>query len=253
MQLSLIPKTLGKLVKQNSPLTLTVLGSAGVLITAALAIKATPKAVSILECEKRKTQQDKVPPLKVVQLVWKEYIPAISWGVVTLAAIGSAHTIHSRRSAALIGAYTITDTAFREYKDAVRTELGEKTETKIYDAVAKKTIEEHPPKETLLIGEEDTETLCYDSLTGRYFRSSIETIRAAQNDVGEAILNDTYASQNDFYDRIGLPPADIGEILGWTIDNRLRVVFSSMLTEKNKPCLVLNYQEQPRPNYYRLG
>lgn len=114
MKLSLIPNTLGKLVDKNSPLVLAVVGSAGVLITAAMAINATPKAVSILEWEKRKIQQDKVPPLKVVQLVWKEYIPAIAWGAVTIGAIWSAHTIHSQRSAALIGAYTITDTAFRE-------------------------------------------------------------------------------------------------------------------------------------------
>ena len=81
--------------------------------------------------------------------------------------------------------------------------------------------------------------------------SSMETLRKVQNDMNKIILDDMYASLNDFYYRIGLDPMNLGEELGWTIDGLIELKFSSRLSEDGQPCLVVNYETLPRSDFYR--
>ena len=104
-------------------------------------------------------------------------------------------------------------------------------------------------KEVIIAG--NGAVLCYDSLTGRYFNSSVETLRKAQNDINaEAIMNQ-YASQNDFYRMVDLPLLALGEEAGWRPDNLLELDFSTQLTEDGRPCLVVGYSTAPIRGYWK--
>ena len=83
------------------------------------------------------------------------------------------------------------------------------------------------------------ETLCYDVLSGRYFKSDIEKIR-------EAI--------NDLYYAIGLPDIKLGEALGWNIDKGyIDVQFGTHLAANGTPCLVLAFNVAPQYGYNILS
>ena len=66
-------------------------------------------------------------------------------------------------------------------------------------------------------------------------------------------VGDMYCSLNDFYDEIGLSHTDMGDELGWSIeDGLLDIDFGSQITDDGEPCIVLHYNISPKYNYYTL-
>jgi hypothetical protein len=243
--------------KNNSPTILSGAAIAGVITTAILTAKATLKASQQLDDaslaknagKESKEGWEDLTRREIAETCWKTYAPAGLSGAATIACIVGANQIGLRRNAALLGAYTLADTAFREYKDEVLAQLGETKEQKVRDGIAKKQLEENPvTNTTVIVGGGDQ--LCYDSLTGRYFRGDIETIRQAANEINRSIVGgNMYASQNEFYGFLGLGPVTLGDELGWNLDNFIDLVFSSHLADDGRPCLAIGYKSLPRKDY----
>ena len=97
------------------------------------------------------------------------------------------------------------------------------------------------------------DVLCYDAYAGRYFRSDVEKIRKAQNDINEQILHSNYASLSDLYQLIGLESTAVSEEVGWNTDKMLEIKFTTALTDDNKPCLVINFEVSPARQYFRFS
>ena len=67
-------------VSKHSPEILTGIGIAGMITTTVLAVKATPKAIKLIEAEKRVKHVDTLSPIDTVKTAWKCYIPAAITG-----------------------------------------------------------------------------------------------------------------------------------------------------------------------------
>lgn len=257
MNVTALSKAATKAVVDNSPAILTAVAVTGTASTAILAAKGGIKASQALlerDLETRLSEFTKKEQfLDDVKTTWKFYIPAATTGLMTVACIVGATTVNNKRNAALISAYSLSEKAFVEYKDKVVETIGEKKNVTIQDEVARDRIKNNPPVKERILATGKGDKLCYESWTGRYFYSDIETIRQAQNDVNEEILNSMSASLNEFHDRIGLEPSQAGEEVGWTTDRMLRVQFSSMLTEDSTPCLVVGYEVTPVRGFHKLG
>lgn len=248
-------------VTKNAPSILTGLGVVGVVTTTALAVQATPKAINEIDALKTIASRRRDIPKEDVVLskkdifyaTWKLYIPTAISGIATISAIFGSHYAHARRGAAIAGAYAVADKALQEYQTSVKEFLGEKEHQKVLDKVVEKEVEKNPPSSEITLSTDESKVLCYDTITGRYFKSDIETIRRAENDINEIILKDMYASLNDFYERIGLQRTSMGETLGWNLDRMLNLSFSSTLTVDSKPCLSVLYDTYPVLDYYKLS
>jgi hypothetical protein len=248
-------KTLGRAIQKNSPAILTAMGVAGTISTAVLAVKGTPQALRIIE-EKEHNDAglyEKISNWEKVKATYPCYIPAASVAAVTITCIIAGNSISTKRNAAIMSLYSLTETGFREYQDKVIETIGAQKEQKVRDEVAQDRVRNNPvsEREVIIIG--GGNVLCYDSISGRYFMSDVETIRRSVNDINEIVLSNGYASQNDFYAAIGLPRAMVGEELGWTPDNMLNVEFSAVLAEDGKPCMALNYRMFPTRGYYIMS
>ena len=91
--------------------------------------------------------------------------------------------------------------------------------------------------------DEDKKPLFYDSTSGRYFRSTINDIDKAVNELNKQMMNDMCIRLNDFYNEIGLDRIKIGEDLGWNIDKGLiEVHYDSTIADNDEPCIVLDYE-----------
>jgi hypothetical protein len=241
-------KTIQQQISKNSPSILAGLGAAGVVSTAILAVKATPQALILLESEayRHKCQPHELEPLEVIQAAYKPYIPAILSGVLTIGAIVSSNSINLKRNAALVGLYSIAVEGLQEYQRKVIETIGEKKELDIRDEIAQDKLKANPVenKEIYLLG---GDALFYDSLSGRYFKSSMETVRKSQNDFNHDLLTEMYKPLNDFYDLIGLEDTEMGRNQGWNVDNgQLDIQFSTKLATNGEPCVVLTYKVGPR-------
>lgn len=90
--------------KRNSSTFLTVVGAVGVIATSVMAVKATPKALLLIN-EEKNTKGGDLTKLEVIKATWPVYIPAAVTGVATITCIFGSNIIDKKRQAALTSAY----------------------------------------------------------------------------------------------------------------------------------------------------
>ncbi len=193
MKLASVTKSIQKSLKKHAPEILTGIGIAGMISAAVMAVRATPKALRLMDGEKNyrlrnnqtrlygdeeveglvkvdvsgngERRHYRLPYKDAVKLAWKCYIPSAATGVLSAVCLIGASSVHIRRNAVLATAYSLSETAFREYSEKVVETIGEKKEREIRDSVAEDKIKKDPvsKKEVVITGKGDT--LCHDSYT----------------------------------------------------------------------------------------
>ena len=235
---------------KHSPEILIGLGVAGLLGTTVLAVRETPKVLKLLENKKNELDVEKLSIKDTVKTVWKNYIPCAVLAVTSVACIVGASNISARRNAALAEAYAIGNKAFSDYKEEVINLLGEEKEKEIKERVADKLLKENPVTSKEVIITDNNEHLCYDEITGRYFKSSQNKIKEAQNVINDRLRDEMWVSLNDLYYELCLPNVRVGDDLGWNVDDGyLDIILSSRIAEDGTPCLTLDYSIGPRYDY----
>ena len=243
-------------LSKHSPEILIGLGITGMITTTVLAVKATPKALQLIDYRKEELDVEKLTPIETVKTTWKCYIPAAVSGVVATACIIGSNSVNVRRNAALAAAYKLSESAFSEYRDSVIESIGEKKEKTVRDKMSAKQLEEHPVSQTEIIVTGKGQTLCFDPLSHRYFYSSVDKINRAINKLNHEINTSPFCNDgvtlNDFYDEIGIPGTTTGDGLGWTLRTGLIEFYpSAQIVDENEehegePCLVLNFTNPPQ-------
>lgn len=254
MDLARLIKRAEKFTIDNSPAILTAIGITGTLTTAYLTGKATIRAYELLLDEDSRRHAQKEPPLRLdkkgmIKTVWMEYIPAAGSAALTITAIFAANRVSTRRATAMATAYSLSERAFTEYKDKVVEKIGEKKDREIRDEVAQDQVNRNPVDDATVIMTHDGEVLCYDRFIGRYFKSSMEALNKAVNEINYIILHQDYASLSDFYQELGLEPTGISDEVGWTTDQLLELDISTVLSKDQKPCIAIDFNHRPIRNF----
>lgn len=252
MSLSSLVKSTQTLLKKHSPEILTGIGIAGMVTTVILAVKATPKAMYLIEQASYENDSD-FTKIEIVKIAWKPYIPAAVMAICSISCIIGASSVNTRRNAALATAYTISETALKEYKNKVIETIGEKKEKCIRDSIAQDKVSNDPVTKKEIVITKSGDTLCYDVMSGRYFKSDMETLKRVENELNRRLLEEGSVCLNDLYDLIGgdMDTIRIGEDLGW--DSRTGLInfsFSSILANDGTPCLVLDFSVDPKYEFY---
>lgn len=194
-------------MRKHSPTILTILGTGGVVATSVLAVKATPKALILLE-EAKKTKGEDLTPVEVVKVAWRPYIPAIITGVSTVACIWGINILNTRSQASLMSAYALLDNTYKEYQNKVKELHGEEDELNVRNEIIKS---KYIPDVEIQNGTE----LFFDGLSMRYFKSTMDNVLRAETLFMEALNIRGYACVNEYYDSLGIPRVDWGYSLGW--------------------------------------
>ena len=238
---------LKKFFELKSPVILTGIGVAGVIVTAVASGKATLEAreridVADVMAEARGETLTKADKFK---RVWTAYIPTVVSAAASITCILGAHSINVRRQAAMVVLYQVAERGFDEYREQVLQQIGENEERKIRDRVAEKQAKDTPLKSAEIYVTGTGSSLFFDSLSGRYFESDMERIRRAENDMNYLILHEMYGTLNQFYGKIGLSGTEMGEDVGWDTERRLDILYTTMISDDNRPCMVINYRTKP--------
>lgn len=239
---------------RNSPVILTVLASAGVITTAVMTAKATIRAQEIIKDHDEWmaiTGGEADTSFRArFALVWMDYIPPLILGGTTIACVVGLNSVHGRRTAAIASAYAVAERSLNEYQKSTIEEYGEEGLTKIKEKIAQTQLEEDPVSERGIITTGRGDDLCYDSWTGRYFRSGLEALKRAENLINHRLINGTWVSLNELYSAMGIPPVKSGEDLGWVSDNLIELSFTSMIADTGEPCIVVDYLAEPKYDPY---
>ena len=244
-------KSAERVLTKYSPGILTGIGIAGMIGATFMAVKATPKALYLIETKKEESEVEELTPVETIKTCWTCYIPATLTTVVSAACLIGASTVSAKRNAALATAYSISEAALREYQEKVVEVVGEKKEKAVRDAVAKDQIERDPvTKSEVVIIDSNSNTLCYEPLSGRYFKSTIDKIKKAEIKLDRQMIQEMYVSLNDFYWEIGLDGTDLGDKMGWNLSKGyMDLSFSSQLADDGTPCAVIVYGIPPVYDY----
>lgn len=213
-------------LKRNSATILTFVGGAGVVATAVLAVKATPKALRRIE-EAKEEKGAELTKLEVVKVAAPSYVPTAAVGVSTLACIFGANVLNKRHQAALISAYALIDNSYKEYKKKLTELYGEEAHEKIVDAIAVEKSKDPDIHCSNLTSSCDLSTeegasepvLFYDEYSGRYFEAPIERVITAEYHLNRNFVLRGGAILNEFYDFLGLEPTEYGSTVGWAVED----------------------------------
>ena len=104
-------------VKRGAPTIFTVLSVAGVIATGILSARAANKTRNTEESEKSTVNNFKEG--------WKNYIPAIAVGGVTIVCSISSNVLNRHQRVALVSAYTLASKSYEDYKRKTKELYGE--------------------------------------------------------------------------------------------------------------------------------
>lgn len=247
-----LARRVSKFAVDNSPTILTSIGVVGTATTAYFAAQASFRTARILDLKhwSELTPKEKAETV-YEQGIWKLYIPALTTGVATVVCVIGANRVGARRAAGLAAAYSITEKTFEEYKKKVVEKLGDRKEEQVRDEIAQDRVRRSWSDGVEIYGAEIGE-LCYDKFSDRYFRSTVEGIRAAQNDFNHALIHDGYASLAEFYRILDIPAPGYSESIGWNTDRLLDVHIGSSMTPTGVPCISIDFRQEPSPDYGRF-
>lgn len=255
-------------VEKHSPAILTGLGIIGIGSTVIFAVRATPKALDLIDdayLDKARCDHDEMYSMggepvighkleylgirDVVKATWKCYIPAAIMGAFTIVCFIGSNRVSALRTAALSSAYSMTEKALQTYEQKVIDILGTDKNEEIREAIVKDQIDSSTD---IVIPTYSTGTeLCYDTITGQYFWSDRETIRAAVNDFNKILIGDLYADKNEWLITVGENQVKDGDLVGWSVNRLLDIDIKSMVAPNGKPCLAIDYYTLPSSRFRR--
>jgi hypothetical protein len=239
-------------LSKHAPGILTGIGTAGMITTTILAVKATPKALRLLEEKKSELETDKLTLKETVATTWKCYAPAAATCALSATCIIGASSVNARRNAVLTTAYKLSETAFQEYRESVVDAVGEKKERAIRENLSQKRLDQHPVSRSEVILTEKGNTLFCESTSKRYFKSDIDHINKVVNALNKRMISDMTGSisLNDFYYEIGLSSTSLGDALGWNVvDGLIEIELTAGKADDGNPCLVIEYERPPKYDF----
>lgn len=246
-------KKLPKYLKASSPTILTCIGMVGVAATAVMAVKATPKAMKLLD-EASSEKGEELTKLETIQIAGPCYIPSVLIGAGTIACICGANILNGRRQTALTSAYIFLDRSFKEYRAKVDELFGEHSDKLVQESIVHDRYEEAditPKGETLIFYEENY---------GKFFERTMLEVQDAEYLLNRKLAMDGEASLNDFFDFLGLPETEIGDSLGWSQQmicdffNPAWIDFEHELTtmDDGMECYIIHISIPPTSDYNDL-
>lgn len=236
-------------LKRNSSTILTVIGATGVVATAALSVKATPKALLLLEEAKQEKGED-LTSIEMIKVAWKPYIPAVVTGCSTIACIFGANILNIRNQASLMSAYALLDNSYREYRNKVKEIYENDADVNIMKEVVNSKFDEN-------IELDDDKLLFFDYQSMQFFESTMEKVMYAENAYLDLLEQRGYASLNEYYDLLGIQHIDHGYQLCWfdVEDNdpydchKLEFNYEKVMLKGNIECFIITTNMSPAEDY----
>ena len=249
--------------KKHSPEILVVSGIAGMVTAAVLACKSTLKLNYIFEeaseqlytandaldriengeeikCKDGSlyTAEDAIKDLKTIKVqtglrVAKLYAPSIILGTMSIVSILSGHHILRKRNIAISAAYAAIDKGFKEYRQRVVEQFGEKTDYNILHGIKEVEVEEtvtdengkeKTVKKTVEVfdGVHSPYSRVFDELNPNFDFDSREAnvyfVKTVERFMNQKLMAEGRLFLNDVYRALGMEETKAGQVVGWIYD-----------------------------------
>ena len=246
-------------LKKSAPTILSIVAAGGMIGTVISAIKATPKAIRLLEEGKTNADLQELSTWETIKIALPAYVPTILAGVGTLACIFGANILNQRYQASLISAYGVLAETYKKYQMKLIEHHGEEAHKKIMAEM----IEE--AKDTYIcapgfvnsisndLGNGGEKLLFYDSFSKRYFEATAVQVLMAEYHLNRNFCLGAIPPVNMFYDFLGLEPTEIGESIGWSNSDGsyywIDFIHEKVVTDDGLECWIIDTYFPPTEDY----
>lgn len=240
-------------LKRNSSTILTCVGAAGVIATTVTAVKATPKAILLLE-KAREDKGDELTKLETVKIAAPVYVPTILLGASTLACIFGANVLSTRGQASLMSAYALADSSYKDYRKKVDELYGEEAGAQIRAELAKDKYEENP------IRVEDGKRLYYDMYSMQYFEATPFEVQKAEYELNKELMLNDGVCLNEWYKQIGADQLEHGYDFGWSTSANMEAYWQTwidfhhekVVMDDGLECIIISFAQEPFPDFENM-
>lgn len=266
---------LATILTQNASNILTGIGLVSMTGATVLAVKGTPKAMLKIEKLKESMPDEdeivvdeegneidpvKLTPAQILKEVWIDYLPAAACLAGGITCILIAKRIDAAKIAALASTAALLDEKLK-LRDKAMAKLEPAEREKVQEKLDQTLLEEagNPPWDgpdnmlmTVEEGKAGHKMLCFESLSGQYFRSNPDEIHQAVARFNSYMASSNMvayggcATVNDWLDLLDLETTNLFGALGWNAEHMFEVRLDSRLNEVDMPVLVVNYARQPK-------
>ena len=237
------------LAKANATPISTAMVILGMVSAVVLAVKAGKESVEDIEEAKEELETDELTFGEIVRATWKRFLPVFLILGLSIACLVVNMNRMMKRYAALSTAYALSENYLRDYMETTKETVGAKKEQQIRDDVIDKPVKDHPFDKEAERGIVETgkgNTLFYDAITTRFFRSSMDKVKAAERDLAGIYATEDVVYLDDYTNALGLGKySECGNYLGWQKTGKfdgsenLMFDYSSGLTASGEPYVAI--------------
>lgn len=192
----------------------------GVVSTAVLTAKSTPKAEEILKDLKKENPD--ATALDIAKKMVPAYLPAIASGTVTIGCIIATTVLNKKNQISLASAYAILSHNYQRYRGSVKKLFGEDADQKVIDDIVISDCKESHmtsttgwSAESLEFDINEEKLLFFDSYSERYFNATLSQVLQAEYHLNRNFTLGFNVPVNMFYEFLGLDPIEDGDLKGW--------------------------------------
>lgn len=240
-------------LSNNAPNILTITSCVGLGVTVYNTVQDTRKAEVICRREKPESFKEEV------RLTWKCYIPTIVSTFLTGGCIIGSRCASSKQMKNISSLYLSSQALMQEYQRKVIERIGVNKEREVYDEAVTAIADRQAPTQLYsdggMAGEViDTghgNTLFYDEIARIYFKSDINYLKNAKNDLNDEILSgEMYYDWNEIMYRWGLPCMTYGKDRLITTEHLFKPRFVPEMMENGQVRIVISYDLVPASEYF---
>lgn len=238
-------------VKRNSTTILSVVGAVGVVATTVTAVKATPKALLLLE-QAKEEKGEPLTKLETVKIAGPVYLPSAVIGAGTIACIFGANVLSKRSQASLMSGYALIDGAYKDYRKKVDELYGNEAGEQVRAELAKDNYDETEHKQI-----EETNRLYYDFYSGRYFEATPYAVKRAEYEINRTLMLDDGVYLNEWYQLLDLEPLEHGWDFGWASCANSDMYWQTWIDfhhevttmDDGLECIIISFNQEPYPEF----
>lgn len=228
-------------------LIFTVLSILGLGTTTVLAVRSGMKTKKILD-----ENPNAKKPSEIIGITWKAYIATVISMIATGTCIVTSHSLDVKQIAALSGVVATGATTFSKYRSKVSEVVGPEEEKKIFNAVCSDSnLTVYPA--VIDLGEYPNDTLFLDTLSGRYFYSSLPRVFHAIYHLNRNLSSNLVVYADEWYDFLAIDKevtlsdsAWYYEVLtSWGMYPWVDVVISDEVRADGTPYKMISFDESP--------
>lgn len=199
---------LGGSIRKNKATVFTVIGMVGVAVTTYQTVKSTQEVQKIVAEKKPEGKKE------LAKAIWKPVVKTAIPFIATEVAIFMANRTNKKTIVALQAAAMMMNADRKAMREKVMEKMGKTKGKQLLSEVAQDREKNADSREVFITGYGDD--LCFDVLSGRYFRSSQMHIEKTILDMDKAINEGGEFDINDVWCELGLPVTPLGGMFGWS-------------------------------------